>query len=94
MDRSKPKTERRHEARRFAAGLINWRRGKSTHWGLLNDDGKESVAFVTPGDGKPQIGDEIDIEVSGKPRRCYRVARIAPFEKTLVLVGCEDNGAD
>lgn len=94
MENPTPAVDRRREARMLAAGLINWHRGDRSHWGLLNDNTHESVAFVTPCDWTPEIGERVDVECSGQPCRSYRVARVASYERTLALVACTSDWLD
>ena len=94
------RSERRSEARRPApANHICWAQetATTTHPGWVNDLAASSIAFVTPQRDQPSPGEVIELTFGpGSPlpqHRLVRVARAAPFDRFLSIIGCRNEPA-
>lgn len=100
MTESRREQERRSEGRRCApAHRISWTRENATRTctGWVSNVAASGIAFVTPTRDQPAPGEAIELTFdpgSRSPRhRRVRVARTAPYDRFMSIVGCRNEPA-
>jgi hypothetical protein len=83
--------ERRSEPRYPLAGTVFWRKPGTNLKirGLLSDTSISSVSFITAEGRRPSVDEYIELTGPDHSMQWCRVARTAPYDRTLSLIACE-----
>lgn len=82
--------ERRQGPREPAIGRVRWGKsgGQAHYSGWLSDRTSTSLSIIVGRHVRPRLNERVIIEGSGYQTTPFRVRRIAPYGRDLLLLGC------